>query len=433
MSKGVSEDERKKGFIFFIDDLDRIEPVYAVQILELLKNIFNIPHCLFVLAIDYDVVVKGLEPKFGKLTEKNEREFRSFFDKIIQLPFSMPVGRYVIDDYIVRILDDVGYLTEEEEADDEFKIVLSQLAEYSVGRNPRALKRLTNSLSLIKIFNDLDKAKDKRNDEAYEKIMNIGLICCQIAYPFIYRLLNSEPDFRKWNEATAMRLRLEPLAGDEKERLSQAEEFDEEWEQVLYRACQRDPYLSKNATRVSMLLNLLADQLPEGMDLGSTVEGLLSLSSVTSVEAQDVGNLVGVSKRSKFAGLDEFIKELDPGNKRPDFTSLVKLIHDDIMQKFPESEVSYSKTRMTFSNPDFPRRKKGYLVVRLLDRLPVYIRIDRESLDEPIPDEASRDWYHKNRDISFAFQIRSPEDYNQRVKDYIQRNYDQGLRGFTVK
>jgi hypothetical protein len=41
---------------------------------------------VFVLAIDYDVVIKGLEPKFGKFSEKNEREFRSFFDKIIQFP-----------------------------------------------------------------------------------------------------------------------------------------------------------------------------------------------------------------------------------------------------------------------------------------------------------------------------------------------------------
>lgn len=44
---------------------------------------------MFVLAIDYDVVIKGLKPKFGELTDANEREFRSFFDKIIQLPFSM--------------------------------------------------------------------------------------------------------------------------------------------------------------------------------------------------------------------------------------------------------------------------------------------------------------------------------------------------------
>ncbi|MDE7146168.1 MAG: KAP family NTPase, partial [Duncaniella sp.] len=74
---------RKKGVIVFIDDLDRLNPPVAVEILELLKNIFSLKNCIFILAIDYEVVVKGLEPKFGKLTERNEREFRSFFDKII--------------------------------------------------------------------------------------------------------------------------------------------------------------------------------------------------------------------------------------------------------------------------------------------------------------------------------------------------------------
>ena len=64
--------------VFYIDDLDRIEPKDAVKILELLKNIFSLPHCVFVLAIDYQVVIKGLKDKFGDKTEENEREFRSF-------------------------------------------------------------------------------------------------------------------------------------------------------------------------------------------------------------------------------------------------------------------------------------------------------------------------------------------------------------------
>ena len=57
-------DVKKKGFLFFIDDLDRINPVDAVKILELLKNLFDVEKCIFVLAIDYGVVVKGLTAKF---------------------------------------------------------------------------------------------------------------------------------------------------------------------------------------------------------------------------------------------------------------------------------------------------------------------------------------------------------------------------------
>ena len=61
--------------VVYVDDLDRIDPEDAVSILELLKNIFNIKDCVFVLAIDYQVVVKGLKEKFGEPTPENEWEF----------------------------------------------------------------------------------------------------------------------------------------------------------------------------------------------------------------------------------------------------------------------------------------------------------------------------------------------------------------------
>ena len=71
-------DTGQRGVIVFVDDLDRLNPPVAVEILELLKNVFTLDNCIFVLAIDYDVVVKGLEPKFGKLTDKNEERVPIF-------------------------------------------------------------------------------------------------------------------------------------------------------------------------------------------------------------------------------------------------------------------------------------------------------------------------------------------------------------------
>lgn len=78
IEEALSLNNSKVGFTFYIDDLDRIDPPVAVEILELLKNIFDIENCVFILAIDYDVIIKGLKPKFGELTDRNEREFRSF-------------------------------------------------------------------------------------------------------------------------------------------------------------------------------------------------------------------------------------------------------------------------------------------------------------------------------------------------------------------
>ena len=90
--------------------MDRIEPKNAVAILELLKNIFSVERCIFILAIDFQVVVKGLESKFGPQTPDNEWEFRAFFDKIIQLPFMMPMGQYNIGKYVNGLLTDIGFI-----------------------------------------------------------------------------------------------------------------------------------------------------------------------------------------------------------------------------------------------------------------------------------------------------------------------------------
>ena len=335
IEKSIDGDSERRGFVFFIDDLDRIEPTVAVQILELLKNIFDIPKCIFVLAIDYDVVVKGLKPKFGELNDKTEREFRSFFDKIIQLPFKMPVSRYGIDNFIIKVLKDVDYLTEEDEKNVNYIRNISAMAENSVGRNPRALKRLTNNLSLIKIFNQIDRARMQKNDEIYEKLINIGLVCCQVAYPYIYNLLCDEPDYKNWDDGIAAKLKLNKLTEEELDDLDNTEEFDDDWEKVLFRACQRDPYLSNSTFKISDLLNEIAKQLPEDKDLGETINSLLALSSVTNVEASDqVRGGEGKYQRTLYEDIDGYTQHLKSNGVESDYIKLLECLDEDIHEMF---------------------------------------------------------------------------------------------------
>lgn len=282
--------DNKKGFVFFIDDLDRIDPPVAVALLELLKNIFTLKNCVFVLAIDYDVVVKGLEDKFGKLTDKNEREFRSFFDKIIQVPFSMPVTSYRVNEFLRDSLLTTNYLSEEQVNNEELISELSTICNLTVGTNPRALKRLLNSLSLISYINKakgFSKGDDSLNEEL-ELIVNFSLVSIQIAYPQVYRLLSRQTDFDKWDNKVALQMNLKELDALSKARLETSEEFDEEWEQVLFRLCESDIYLKKKALNISRLLNKLKKLIIEkGEDVGNIIGAVISLSSVTSLEAFD--------------------------------------------------------------------------------------------------------------------------------------------------
>ena len=153
----MEKNQGKKGIIFFIDDLDRIDPPVAVELLELLKNIFTLEKCLFVLAIDYDVVIKGLKPKFGELNDKNEREFRSFFDKIIQVPFSMPVSQYSTKEYLIDELKRIGILDSSDLTDKSLINCLDKAESLTVGPNPRSIKRFLNTLSLIKCISQAKK------------------------------------------------------------------------------------------------------------------------------------------------------------------------------------------------------------------------------------------------------------------------------------
>ena len=284
--------KNKRGYLFFIDDLDRIDPPVAVQILELLKNIFDLEKCIFVLAIDYGVVVKGLKPKFGEMTPENEREFRSFFDKIIQLPFSMPVGSYKIDKFLMSSLVKIGYIEAKEEND---KTLCEAMASYtldSVGTNPRALKRLINYLSLIRLLIDKTESMEDDNDLKNWKDILFALVSLQIQYPKVYDALVASPDFPKWGAEFEQTMHLPALKEGEAEKLKTMTEFDEPWEQMLFRFCRRDAFLEARALNISRILNRIKARIEAANanggseSVGDTVEWLLRLSAVTNVKSE---------------------------------------------------------------------------------------------------------------------------------------------------
>lgn len=299
ITKIFAANPKKKGFIFFIDDLDRIEPADAVVMLEMLKNIFDLDKCIFVLAIDYGVIVKGLKPKFGEMTSENEREFRSFFDKIIQLPFSMPVGAYQIDKFLVKTLKDVGFINEAEAKEELITKNICNFARLSVGTNPRSLKRLANTLSLITLMlNEQPKTAESEMPDLQlawrDKVINFALVCIQICYPAIYGVLQGNPNFKTWDKTLVKKLSLQKLSDIEDQKLNQQEEFDEAWEKTLYRLCVKDSFLYSRVFDISKILNAIADLFiakatdtaeakVDDDELKAVIERIIRYSSITSV------------------------------------------------------------------------------------------------------------------------------------------------------
>ncbi|MDN3503769.1 P-loop NTPase fold protein [Psychrobacter sp. 5A.1] len=262
----------QKGFMFFIDDLDRINPPVAVQILELLKNLFDLNNCVFLLAIDYEVVVKGLEPKFGKKTMENEREFRSFFEKIIQLPFSMPVNNYEVQSFLIDNLKQLKLISES--VSTAQILLIEEIGLLTVGKNPRAIKRLMNAISLVKCINDVGIQQNEVSE-----IINFFLLSVQISYPQIYNVLAHYPNFMGWDNE----LEVEYQLFDKDEDIYLSHE-DEEWKQILFKLCKKDFFLQARYAAIVRLFERIEEFCKEQkVSLQDTIREGLELSSVTSV------------------------------------------------------------------------------------------------------------------------------------------------------
>ena len=329
--------------VFFVDDLDRIPPTDAVEVLESLKNIFDIPNCVFILAIDYDVVVKGLESKFGPKTKENEREFRSFFDKIIQVPFTMPVGAYDISQFLEDKLTRLGIKLDHE--DDITK--LTKIVGYTVGNNPRSLKRYLNTFSLInQIIEDDEEASHEPN-----LILLFSSLGIQISYPEIFRLLTQNPNYINWDKEFSNKIGLDlDKIIEELKTVGESEYTDENWEKIVWGVCQKDPYLKVKCYSILELLNYLRKNSVKDEDkLSDELTSVLEFASITNVD-DDLATKQAVNKvgaRTYYEGIDGYIenskKPKELGDLIKDFDRKLKDVYSEKINS-GDIIVDYSKT-----------------------------------------------------------------------------------------
>ncbi len=167
----------KDRLVIFIDDLDRLHPGKAVELLEVLKLFLDCDNCVFVLAIDYAVVSQGVKQKYGELI--GEEKGRSFFDKIIQVPFKMPVAQYNVKNYVISSLQALGIVVSDAEVEHYVKLI-----QRSVGCNPRAMKRLFNAFLLLNKI-----AVNGTVIDAAQRKMLFAILCLQLSFENIYNYI----------------------------------------------------------------------------------------------------------------------------------------------------------------------------------------------------------------------------------------------------
>lgn len=258
-----------KRLVIFIDDLDRLNPEVAVELLEIIKLFVNVENSIFVLAIDYEVVVKGVRKKYGE--NLSEEKCRNFFDKIIQLPFKMPVERYNLTELVRKAVQEQTHMT------DEGVNIVAEFISDVMGTNPRTFKRLVNAFFLINSVNEIGEEAESKTKEINDVLMFCSL-CIQMCLPKLYELMVTASTKKQLKELLEVKAAEEIRAYVTKYFIDM-EETDKEFNEII------------KGIRLfhEEVLNPVSEKFKEEVVL-ETLFGLLAVTSITMVSANSAAN-----------------------------------------------------------------------------------------------------------------------------------------------
>lgn len=164
IEKSVGENGR---YIIFIDDLDRVKPNKTIDIIEAIKTFLDCKKCVFIIGCDYNYLNACIRKKYGDLTFNP----RDYIEKIVQVTFQVSaLNEHLLNIYLSK------NITPFIKTRDDFDIA-SNLIHKSLGRNPRKIKRLTNSYSIV----------HNLNDNGLDNCLLLKLICFMQRWPDIYK------------------------------------------------------------------------------------------------------------------------------------------------------------------------------------------------------------------------------------------------------
>ena len=99
--------------VFIIDELDRCRPTFAIELLERIKHIFDVPDMVFVLGINRDELRSSIRSIYGKIDA--DTYLRRFFDMEFSLPeidskvfYEYLIKRYQLEEFYIRMSQSTG-------------------------------------------------------------------------------------------------------------------------------------------------------------------------------------------------------------------------------------------------------------------------------------------------------------------------------------
>ena len=183
---------RQNRIVIFVDDLDRLRPASAVALLEDMKNFMDCRGCVFMLALDHKLVESGVKAKYGE--DLDDAYARKFFEKIVQIPFYLPVNRYDIRSYVEDLLQNGGLsaVLDTDECTETVKV-------FTDG-NPRVIKRALNAFRMNLYMNPESTPEEHRRMFAVLLLQSVD----EDLFREITRILETDSSLKTYFEKTVM-------------------------------------------------------------------------------------------------------------------------------------------------------------------------------------------------------------------------------------
>lgn len=171
-----SHDYNKK-LIFFIDELDRCRPSFAIELLETIKHLFSVPGVIFVVSLDKNQLSHSVATIYGQEMD-TIGYLRRFFDLDYKLPSPDRV-KYInvkLED-VFRNLGNIEYFN-------QFLKVFTVAYNFSLRDIDKLQKYLRIEIPIIREFNRL---KDTSMESIVKSYLYAYLIALKIKKPILYR------------------------------------------------------------------------------------------------------------------------------------------------------------------------------------------------------------------------------------------------------
>ncbi|OKI01945.1 hypothetical protein A6A06_12535 [Streptomyces sp. CB02923] len=185
--------------VLFVDDLDRCSQDAAITVLDSLKLFLGEASCVFVLAMDQQVIAEAAARKLRSDSPDPVRG-RQYLEKLIHFPYRLPVVPF--EKLYGHLRDKVSApeLSDSRE--------LWEMIQVAFGSNPRRVRRFINGLNLTAL------TLARHHPPSRERLLHAGsLLVLQMKHPDFFATLETDPGvWARFDEAEFKKVEL--MGGD---------------------------------------------------------------------------------------------------------------------------------------------------------------------------------------------------------------------------